>query len=170
MIACGVVGFLCAVFLLAFLAYRMKKKDEGSYDLGDTKLSNTQYQRAPTKEFYAWTDRKGLDIESVSFKSGLRKLKQKLKIHFHRVWSWSLGPLFFFFFHMSTPPHPTPPPTHTHPSPAPFSEWFVQCLWGEVIWDQIRVFRNIPIILFSITKDPTWISLDSNPLQIQLCP
>lgn len=54
----------------------MKKKDEGSYDLGDTKLSNTQYQKAPTKEFYAWTDQKGLDIESVSFKLGLRKLKQ----------------------------------------------------------------------------------------------
>ena len=52
-IACGVVGFLCAVFLLLLLAYRMKKKDEGSYDLGDTKLSSTQYQKAPTKEFYA---------------------------------------------------------------------------------------------------------------------
>lgn len=52
-IACGVVGFLCAVFLLALLAYRMKKKDEGSYDLGDTKVSTTAYQKAPTKEFYA---------------------------------------------------------------------------------------------------------------------
>lgn len=65
-IACGVVGFLCAVFLLLLLAYRMKKKDEGSYDLGDTKLSNTQYHKAPTKEFYAWTDRKGLQMEYVS--------------------------------------------------------------------------------------------------------
>ncbi|XP_022049907.1 syndecan-2-A-like [Acanthochromis polyacanthus] len=52
-IACGVVGFLCAVFLLLLLAYRMKKKDEGSYDLGDNKLSSTGYQKAPTKEFYA---------------------------------------------------------------------------------------------------------------------
>ncbi|XP_029959286.1 syndecan-2-like [Salarias fasciatus] len=52
-IACGVVGFLCAVFLLALLAYRMKKKDEGSYDLGDNKLSSTAYHKAPTKEFYA---------------------------------------------------------------------------------------------------------------------
>lgn len=52
-IACGVVGFLCAVFLLLLLAYRMKKKDEGSYDLGDTKLSSTTYHKAPTKEFYA---------------------------------------------------------------------------------------------------------------------
>nr|XP_019946951.1 PREDICTED: syndecan-2-like [Paralichthys olivaceus] len=52
-IACGVVGFLCAVFLLLLLAYRMKKKDEGSYDLGDTKVSSTAYQKAPTKEFYA---------------------------------------------------------------------------------------------------------------------
>ncbi|XP_059196140.1 syndecan-2-like [Centropristis striata] len=52
-IACGVVGFLCAVFLLLLLAYRMKKKDEGSYDLGDTKASTTAYHKAPTKEFYA---------------------------------------------------------------------------------------------------------------------
>ncbi|XP_068591402.1 syndecan-2-like [Cebidichthys violaceus] len=52
-IACGVVGFLCAVFLLLLLTYRMKKKDEGSYDLGDTKVSTTAYHKAPTKEFYA---------------------------------------------------------------------------------------------------------------------
>ncbi|TDH12064.1 hypothetical protein EPR50_G00067040 [Perca flavescens] len=52
-IACGVVGFLCAVFLLLLIAYRMKKKDEGSYNLGDTKDSTTAYQKAPTKEFYA---------------------------------------------------------------------------------------------------------------------
>lgn len=52
-IACGVVGFLCAVFLLLLLTYRMKKKDEGSYDLGDTKVSSTAYHKAPTKEFYA---------------------------------------------------------------------------------------------------------------------
>ncbi|XP_077383583.1 uncharacterized protein LOC144022556 [Festucalex cinctus] len=52
-IACVVVGLLCAIFLLVLLAYRMKKKDEGSYDLGDTKLSTTAYQKAPTKEFYA---------------------------------------------------------------------------------------------------------------------
>ncbi|XP_029361176.1 syndecan-2-like isoform X2 [Echeneis naucrates] len=52
-IACGVIGFLCAVFLLLLLGYRMKKKDEGSYELGDTKLSSTAYHKAPTKEFYA---------------------------------------------------------------------------------------------------------------------
>ncbi|XP_038153305.1 syndecan-2-like [Cyprinodon tularosa] len=52
-IACGVVGFLCAVSLLLLLAYRMKKKDEGSYVLGDTKMSATAYHKAPTKEFYA---------------------------------------------------------------------------------------------------------------------
>ncbi|KAK9513529.1 hypothetical protein VZT92_027055 [Zoarces viviparus] len=52
-IACGVVGFLCAVFLLLLLTYRMKKKDEGSYELGDTKVSSTAYHKAPTKEFYA---------------------------------------------------------------------------------------------------------------------
>ncbi|XP_026149907.1 syndecan-2-like [Mastacembelus armatus] len=52
-IACGVIGFLCAVFLLLLLGYRMKKKDEGSYELGDSKLSTTAYHKAPTKEFYA---------------------------------------------------------------------------------------------------------------------
>lgn len=52
-IVCGVIGFLCAVSLLSLLAYRMKKKDEGSYDLGDNKLSATAYHKAPTKEFYA---------------------------------------------------------------------------------------------------------------------
>ncbi|KAL6108969.1 uncharacterized protein ACO6RY_12201 [Pungitius sinensis] len=52
-IACAVVGFICAVSLLLLLAYRMKKKDEGSYELGDTKISTTAYQKAPTKEFYA---------------------------------------------------------------------------------------------------------------------
>ncbi|MEQ2280315.1 hypothetical protein AMECASPLE_018514 [Ameca splendens] len=52
-ISCGVVGFLCALSLLLLLAYRMKKKDEGSYDLGDTKMSATAYHKAPTKEFYA---------------------------------------------------------------------------------------------------------------------
>ncbi|XP_037640611.1 syndecan-2-like [Sebastes umbrosus] len=52
-IACGVVGFLFAVFLLILLTYRMKKKDEGSYELADTKASTTAYQKAPTKEFYA---------------------------------------------------------------------------------------------------------------------
>lgn len=52
-IACCVVGFLCAVFLMLLLAYRMKKKDEGSYDLGETKMTNTAYHKAPTKEFYA---------------------------------------------------------------------------------------------------------------------
>ncbi|XP_054477715.1 syndecan-2-like isoform X2 [Anoplopoma fimbria] len=52
-ISCGVIGLLFAVFLLLLLAYRMKKKDEGSYNLGDTKVSTTAYQKAPTKEFYA---------------------------------------------------------------------------------------------------------------------
>ncbi|XP_056142609.1 syndecan-2-like isoform X2 [Lampris incognitus] len=52
-IACGVIGFLCALLLLILFAYRMKKKDEGSYDLGERKLPPTAYQKAPTKEFYA---------------------------------------------------------------------------------------------------------------------
>lgn len=31
----------------------MRKKDEGSYDLGERKPSSAAYQKAPTKEFYA---------------------------------------------------------------------------------------------------------------------
>lgn len=53
-IAGGVIGFLFAIFLILLLVYRMRKKDEGSYDLGERKPSSAAYQKAPTKEFYAW--------------------------------------------------------------------------------------------------------------------
>ncbi|XP_066481318.1 syndecan-2 [Tiliqua scincoides] len=52
-IAGGVIGFLFAIFLILLLVYRMRKKDEGSYDLGERKPSSGAYQKAPTKEFYA---------------------------------------------------------------------------------------------------------------------
>ncbi|XP_053571203.1 syndecan-2 [Bombina bombina] len=52
-IAGGGIGFLFAVFLILLLVYRMRKKDEGSYDLGERKPSSAIYQKAPTKEFYA---------------------------------------------------------------------------------------------------------------------
>ncbi|XP_072426250.1 syndecan-2 isoform X2 [Chiloscyllium punctatum] len=52
-IAGGVIGFLFAIFLILLLVYRMRKKDEGSYDLGERKPSTAAYQKAPTKEFYA---------------------------------------------------------------------------------------------------------------------
>ncbi|XP_015260722.1 PREDICTED: syndecan-2-like [Cyprinodon variegatus] len=52
-IAGGVIGFLFAIFLILLLVYRMRKKDEGSYDLGERKASGAAYQKAPTKEFYA---------------------------------------------------------------------------------------------------------------------
>ncbi|XP_007250505.3 syndecan-2-B [Astyanax mexicanus] len=52
-IAGGVIGFLFAIFLILILVYRMRKKDEGSYDLGERKPPSTAYQKAPTKEFYA---------------------------------------------------------------------------------------------------------------------
>ncbi|XP_069477502.1 syndecan-2 [Ambystoma mexicanum] len=52
-IAGGVIGFLFALFLILLLVYRMRKKDEGSYDLGERKPSSAAYQKAPTKEFYA---------------------------------------------------------------------------------------------------------------------
>ncbi|NWQ82357.1 SDC4 protein, partial [Columbina picui] len=49
LIAGGAVGLLFAVFLILLLVYRMKKKDEGSYDLGKKPI----YKKAPTNEFYA---------------------------------------------------------------------------------------------------------------------
>ncbi|XP_006005106.1 syndecan-2 [Latimeria chalumnae] len=52
-IAGGVIGFLFAIFLILLLVYRMRKKDEGSYALGERKPSSAAYQKAPTKEFYA---------------------------------------------------------------------------------------------------------------------
>ncbi|XP_028317405.1 syndecan-2 isoform X2 [Gouania willdenowi] len=52
-LAGGVIGFLFAIFLILLLVYRMRKKDEGSYDLGERKPSGAAYQKAPTKEFYA---------------------------------------------------------------------------------------------------------------------
>jgi hypothetical protein len=50
----AVIGLLCAVLLVMFIVYRMRKKDEGSYAL-DEKRSPTHhtYQRANTREFYA---------------------------------------------------------------------------------------------------------------------
>ncbi|XP_043843390.1 syndecan-4 [Dromiciops gliroides] len=49
LIAGGAVGLLFAIFLVLLLIYRMKKKDEGSYDLGKKPI----YKKAPTNEFYA---------------------------------------------------------------------------------------------------------------------
>lgn len=50
-----VVGLLCAVLLVMFIVYRMRKKDEGSYALDEPKRSPhiTQYNKNPPKEFYA---------------------------------------------------------------------------------------------------------------------
>lgn len=50
-----VVGLLCAVLLVMFIVYRMRKKDEGSYALDEPKRSPShhQYQRASNREFYA---------------------------------------------------------------------------------------------------------------------
>ncbi|KAF6020590.1 Sdc [Bugula neritina] len=49
----AVVGLLCAILLIMFIVYRMRKKDEGSYPLNDTKPMNYQYAKAPSREFYA---------------------------------------------------------------------------------------------------------------------
>nr|KAG5693616.1 hypothetical protein BaRGS_014636 [Batillaria attramentaria] len=50
----SVVFLLCAVLLIMFIVYRMRKKDEGSYALDEPKkMPNYSYQRAPDREFYA---------------------------------------------------------------------------------------------------------------------
>lgn len=50
-----VIALLTAILLIMFIVYRMRKKDEGSYALEDTKkpLSSYEYRNVPTKEFYA---------------------------------------------------------------------------------------------------------------------
>ncbi|XP_073323723.1 syndecan-4 isoform X2 [Pagrus major] len=45
----GAVCLMFAVLLILLLIYRMKKKDEGSYDLGKKPI----YKKAPTTEIYA---------------------------------------------------------------------------------------------------------------------
>ncbi|XP_060089509.1 syndecan-1 [Heteronotia binoei] len=53
-IAGGLVGLLFAAFLVGFMLYRMKKKDEGSYSLDEPKQSNGGYQKPhKQEEFYA---------------------------------------------------------------------------------------------------------------------
>uniref|UniRef100_UPI00398F8C48 syndecan-4 n=1 Tax=Pristiophorus japonicus TaxID=55135 RepID=UPI00398F8C48 len=49
MIAGGTIGLLFAILLILLLVYRMRKKDEGSYDLSKKPI----YKKAPTTEFYA---------------------------------------------------------------------------------------------------------------------
>lgn len=51
----AVVGLLCAILVVMFIVYRMRKKDEGSYTLGEPKQSpNTNsYSRGTNKEFFA---------------------------------------------------------------------------------------------------------------------
>lgn len=51
----AIIGVLTAILLIMFIVYRMKKKDEGSYALEETKkpLNSYDYRHCPTKEFYA---------------------------------------------------------------------------------------------------------------------
>ncbi|KAK5873167.1 hypothetical protein PBY51_013804 [Eleginops maclovinus] len=49
LIAGGAVGLMLAVLFILLLIYRMKKKDEGSYELGKKPI----YKKAPTTEIYA---------------------------------------------------------------------------------------------------------------------
>jgi len=50
-----VVGLVCAILVVMFIVYRMRKKDEGSYALDEPKRSPTanSYNRGNNKEFYA---------------------------------------------------------------------------------------------------------------------
>ncbi|CAJ0571286.1 unnamed protein product, partial [Mesorhabditis spiculigera] len=52
----AIVGLLATVFIIVFIVYRMRKKDEGSYALDEPKArpyAGYAYTKASTKEFYA---------------------------------------------------------------------------------------------------------------------
>nr|CAD7409276.1 unnamed protein product [Timema poppensis] len=51
----AVVGLLCAILVVMFIVYRMRKKDEGSYALDEPKRSPTvnSYTKNSNREFYA---------------------------------------------------------------------------------------------------------------------
>lgn len=51
----AVVGLLCAILVVMFIVYRMRKKDEGSYALDEPKRSPTvtSYAKGNQREFYA---------------------------------------------------------------------------------------------------------------------
>lgn len=51
----AVVGLLCAILLVMFIVYRMRKKDEGSYILDEPKRvhNGNVYTKTPNREFYA---------------------------------------------------------------------------------------------------------------------
>lgn len=51
----AVVGLLCAILLVMFIVYRMRKKDEGSYALDEPKRAHNanSYSKPPSREFYA---------------------------------------------------------------------------------------------------------------------
>lgn len=50
-----VIGMLCAILLVMFIIYRMRKKDEGSYALeeGPRKSPSHAYTRVSSREFFA---------------------------------------------------------------------------------------------------------------------
>lgn len=48
------VGLLCAMLLVLFIIYRLRKKDEGSYALDEPKNSPAvAYTKAHDREFFA---------------------------------------------------------------------------------------------------------------------
>jgi len=51
----AVVGLLCAILVVMFIVYRMRKKDEGSYALDEPKRSPTSnsYTKNSNREFFA---------------------------------------------------------------------------------------------------------------------
>ncbi|XP_008467590.1 syndecan-like [Diaphorina citri] len=51
----AVVGLLCAILVVMFIVYRMRKKDEGSYALEEPKRSpaSNSYMKNSNREFYA---------------------------------------------------------------------------------------------------------------------
>lgn len=52
----AVVGLLCAILVVMFIVYRIRKKDEGSYPLEEMKRCPTYnpYMKPTHREFFAW--------------------------------------------------------------------------------------------------------------------
>lgn len=89
----AVVGLLCAILVVMFIVYRMRKKDEGSYALDEPRRSPAAQAfpkpGAPhhNREFYAWRDvallaslptnipTSNLLVECRDFKPGNRKTR-----------------------------------------------------------------------------------------------
>ena len=81
----AVVGLLCAILVVMFIVYRMRKKDEGSYALYEPKVSLTSNSLSKGKEFYAW-------ISRVTFIGCVRTIH--IEVWWYNIWQQNLDSSF----------------------------------------------------------------------------